>query len=129
MMKLLRIDHVAINVKNLPTTFDWYHKVFGFGIIHKWEHPSESTWMFGNEVIKIGAFERPDASSISGIDRNIIAIQHFAFLVDKAEFDVAVREIDKLGLPHELEDTGIAYSIFLTDPDGHQVEITTYYNL
>lgn len=84
--------------------------------------------MIGNEIIKIGVFERPDASNITGIDRNIIAIQHFAFLTDKAGFDAAVAEIDALGLPHDpVEDTGIALSIFLTDPDGHQVEITTYY--
>jgi catechol 2,3-dioxygenase-like lactoylglutathione lyase family enzyme len=123
-MQLLRIDHAAINVKNLQTTFDWYNKVFGFEIIHKWTH----TWMIGNEVIKIGVFERPDASTITGIDSNIIAIQHFAFLTDKECFDAAVAEIDKLGLPHDpVEDTGIAFSIFLTDPDGHQVEITTYH--
>lgn len=123
-MQLLRIDHAAINVKNLQATYDWYNRVFGFQIIHKWTH----TWMIGNEIIKIGVFERPDASNITGIDRNIIAIQHFAILTDKAGFDAAVAEIDALGLPHDpVEDTGIALSIFLTDPDGHQVEITTYY--
>jgi len=124
-MQLLRIDHTAINVKNLQNTFDWYNKIFGFGIIHKWTH----TWMIGNDVIKIGVFERPDASVISDIDKNVIAIQHFAFLTDKVGFENAVIEIDKMGIPHEpVEDTGIALSIFLIDPDGHQVEITTYHN-
>lgn len=123
-MKLLRIDHTAINVKNLQTTFDWYHKIFGFEIIHQWTH----TWMIGNDVIKIGVFERPDASVISNLDRNLIVIQHYAFLTDKQGFDEAIIEIDKLGIPHDpVEDTGIAYSVFLSDPDGHQVEITTYY--
>jgi catechol 2,3-dioxygenase-like lactoylglutathione lyase family enzyme len=124
-MHLLKIDHIAINIKNLQKTFDWYHKLFGFGIIHKWTH----TWMIGNESIKIGVFERPEASVISDIDKNIIAIQHFAFLTDKVGFENAVAEIDKMGIPHEpVEDTGIALSIFLTDPDGHQVEITTYHS-
>lgn len=124
-MNLLGIDHVAINAKNLQTTFDWYSKLFGFDIIHKWEH----TWMIGNQTIKIGVFERPDASTISDIDANIIAIQHFAFLTDKEGFQRAIREIDAIGVPHsEIEDSGIAHSIFLADPDGHQIEITTYYN-
>lgn len=123
-MKMLRIDHVAINVKNLQTTFDWYNKIFGFEIIHQWTH----TWMIGNDIIKIGVFERPDASVISNLDRNLIVIQHFAFLTDKQAFDEAVIEIDRLEIPHDpVEDTGIAYSVFLTDPDGHQVEITTYH--
>ena len=82
----------------------------------------------GNQVIKIGAFKRPDASSITEIDSNIIAIQHFAFLVDRDDFGAAVAEIDEIGLSHEpVEDTGIAFSILLTDPDGHQAELTTYY--
>lgn len=86
--------------------------------------------MIGKEVIKIGVFERPEASVISDIDKNIIAIQLFAFLTDKVGFENAVAEIDKMGIPHEpVEDTGIALSIFLTDPDGHQVEITTYHDL
>lgn len=123
-MQLLRIDHAAINVKNLQITFDWYYKVFSFGIIHKWTH----TWMIGNDVIKIGVFERPEGSFISDIEKNIIAIQHFAFLTDKVGFDNAIAELHKLGIPHEpVEDTGIAFSVFVTDPDGHQVEITTYY--
>ena len=123
-MNLQRLDHVAINVKNLQITFDWYNRIFGFAIIHKWTH----TWMIGNEVIKIGVFERPEASLLTGIDRNIIAIQHFAFLTDRFGFDNAVAEIDKLGIPHEpIEDTGIALSVFIADPDSHQVEITTYY--
>ena len=25
------------------------------------------------------------------------------------------------------EDTGVAHSIFIYDPDGYQIEITTYY--
>ena len=84
--------------------------------------------MIGNEIIEIGVFERPEASNITRIDRNVIAIQRFAFLTEKDGFDAAVAEIDKLGLPHDpVEDTGIAFSIFLTDPDGHQVEITTCY--
>jgi catechol 2,3-dioxygenase-like lactoylglutathione lyase family enzyme len=123
-MEILRIDHVAINVKNLQNTFDWYNKVFKFEIVHRWTH----TWMIGNDMMRIGVFERPEASTVSAIDQNIIAIQHFAFLTDKVGFDAAVKEIDALGLPHEpVEDTGIAFSIFISDPDGHQVEITTYY--
>ena len=123
-MKLLRIDHTAINVKSLQNTFDWYNKVFGFEIIHKWTH----TWMIGDQQIKIGVFERPEASVISDIGENIIAIQHFAFLTDKDGFEKAVEDLDRLGIPHEpVEDSGIAFSVFVIDPDGHLVEITYYY--
>ena len=54
-MKLLRIAHAAINVKNLQTTFDWYNKVFGFEIIHKWTH----TGMIGRFLCFIQVRRRP----------------------------------------------------------------------
>lgn len=41
--KLERIDHAAINVKNLETSAAFYKKVFDFDLVHKWN----TTWMVG----------------------------------------------------------------------------------
>ena len=42
-------------------------------------------------------------------------------------FGQAQAELKELGISFDPpEDTGIAFSIFVLDPDGHQIELTTY---
>jgi len=76
---------------------------------------------------RIGLFSRPGAASISDLD-NTIAIQHFAFLTDAKGFENCMSELNAKSVPFEgPEDTGIAKSLLLTDPDGHSLEITYYH--
>jgi catechol 2,3-dioxygenase-like lactoylglutathione lyase family enzyme len=122
-MDLVGLDHFAINVSDLQRSADWYQKALGFTIRHKWN----TTWMIGQDNVKIGLFLRPNAKPLPDIDSQLI-IQHVAFLVDGDKFATAQDELTKAGVKLDgPEDTGIAYSIFFNDPDGHLLEITTYH--
>jgi len=41
-------------------------------------------------------------------------------------FSLRSRELKKHGIKFEFQDHEIAHSIYFRDPDGHQLEITTY---
>jgi catechol-2,3-dioxygenase len=124
MMNLEAIDHIAISVRSLEASFTWYAQVLGFQLYHKWH----TTWMVERNGAKIGMFLRPAALPIEDLD-NRIALQHFAFRIALKEFELAKETLQQLGVAFEgPEDSGIAQSIFLRDPDGHQVEITAYYD-
>jgi catechol 2,3-dioxygenase-like lactoylglutathione lyase family enzyme len=121
-MNLERIDHVGLNVRDLVTSAEFYRRVLGFTVVHKWT----TTWMVGTDTMRLGLFQRPHSVPLCDID-NAIAITHVAFRTDAAGFSAAQVELRKLGLAFDPpEDTGIAHSIFILDPDGHQIEITTY---
>lgn len=121
-MNLERIDHVGLNVWDLVAPAEFYRKVFGFDIVHKWT----TTWMIGADSIRLGLFQRPSSVPVCNID-NAIAITHVAFRTDATGFAAAQVELEKLGVAFDPpEDTGIAHSLFVLDPDGHQIEITTY---
>lgn len=121
-MNLSLIDHVGINVHSLPVSFAFYQRVFGFEIFHKWH----TTWMIRKGELKIGLFERPQSVPICNID-NTVAITHLAFRTDTAGFAAAQSELKAMGIAFDPpEDTGIAFSVFVLDPDGNQIEITTY---
>jgi catechol 2,3-dioxygenase-like lactoylglutathione lyase family enzyme len=122
--ELIGLDHFAINVRDLQTSADWYNRILGFQILHKWA----TTWMVGRDNIKVGLFLRPDAKPLTDIDSQLI-IQHVAFLVDGDKFSAALNEIKNKGVTivEGPEDTGIAYSFFFKDPDGNLLEITTYH--
>jgi catechol 2,3-dioxygenase-like lactoylglutathione lyase family enzyme len=54
------------------------------------------------------------------------ALRHVAFRVDRASFEEARAELQRAGLDVHFEDHGIARSIYVRDPDGHVIELTTY---
>ena len=52
---------------------------------------------------------------------------HLAFRADRENFRaLAQQELKKRGIKFEFEDHEITHSIYFRDPDGHQLEITTY---
>jgi len=60
--------------------------------------------------------------------RPAAAFQHLAFHLPADGFIEAQIELANLGIEIDgPEDTGVAYSLFLNDPDGHLLELTTYY--
>jgi catechol 2,3-dioxygenase-like lactoylglutathione lyase family enzyme len=51
---------------------------------------------------------------------------HLAFRANRENFLTAQGELKKRGIKFEFQDHEIAHSIYFRDPDGHQLEITTY---
>jgi catechol 2,3-dioxygenase-like lactoylglutathione lyase family enzyme len=43
-----------------------------------------------------------------------------------ARLEAATSELRDRGIAFEVRDYGIAWSVYMPDPDGHLVEITTY---
>jgi len=67
----------------------------------------------------------PDAQSTT-LTRRDIRMLHLAFRANRENFLAAQRELEKRGIKFEFQDHEIAHSIYFSDPDGHQLEITTY---
>lgn len=72
-----RMDHVGINVTDLQRSANWYERVLGFTIFHKWQ----TTWMLSRQGMHLGLLMRPTAQKIGDID-NTLAITHFAHATD-----------------------------------------------
>jgi catechol 2,3-dioxygenase-like lactoylglutathione lyase family enzyme len=122
-LELVGIDHFAINVRDVRKSAGWYKDVFGFTVLHKWDN----AWMVGRGNIKIGLFIQPDAKPLPNIDGELV-IRKIAFLVDGDKFLETINELKRKGIKIvKTEDTGIAYSIFITDPDGYSLEFTTFH--
>ena len=51
---------------------------------------------------------------------------HLAFRADRKSFLAAQEELKHHGITFEFQDHEISHSIYFRDPDGHELEITTY---
>jgi catechol 2,3-dioxygenase-like lactoylglutathione lyase family enzyme len=124
-MRLQHIDHVAITVKDLEPSRAWYRDVLGLERRFEDEWGDVPTVMCaGDTCVAMFPAATRDPKRTPGTDT--IAMRHVAFRVDAANFTAAQAEFRERGIPFEFSDHGIAHSVYISDPDGHRIEITTY---
>jgi catechol-2,3-dioxygenase len=55
-----------------------------------------------------------------------VGLRHVAFLLDRDGLARARAHLDEQAVAYRFEDHGNAHSLYLHDPDGHAIELTTY---
>ena len=116
------LDHIAIAVADVDRSQRFYADVLGFERAHpEWEVP---VVMAANGT-GVAIFDK-DLHPGDGEGQPEVRILHIAFGVDREGFERAREELAAQGLEPRFSDHGIAHSIYFTDPDGHQLELTTY---
>jgi len=122
-MNLEGIDHVAMSVRDVEKAVQWYIDVLGFEI--KFDGMWNGVPVFiGKGTTALALFpvrERSGSSTPSDI-----RILHLAMRANRKNFLGAQEELKRLGIKFEFQDHEISHSIYFRDPDGHQLEITTY---
>jgi catechol 2,3-dioxygenase-like lactoylglutathione lyase family enzyme len=122
-MQLEGIDHVAMGVRDIERSAKWYIDVLGFERLHEGMWNGVPTFI-GKGNTGIALFPASDAPKSSS--HREIRMLHLAFRADRQNFLGAQRELQTRGIKFEFQDHEIAQSIYFRDPDGHQLEITTY---
>jgi catechol-2,3-dioxygenase len=125
MFKIEALDHVALTVRDVGRSAQWYADVLGFSRKH------EGMWngvpvFIENGVAAIALFPARDEAGSMSRDRAAVRTLHFAFRADRENFLRAQDELKKRTIPFDFQDHEISHSIYFRDPDGHQIEITTY---
>jgi len=124
-MQLEGIDHAALGVRDIERSVKWYVEVLGFERLHEGVWDGVPTFI-GRGNTGIALFPaNPDAKPTSSSHRKLRML-HLAFRADRENFLVAQRELKERGIKFEFQDHEISHSIYFRDPDGHQLEITTY---
>src|SRR5438270_2306498 len=133
-MDLEGIDHVAISVSDVGRSAQWYIDVLGF------ERRHEGMWkgipvFIGKGTTSLALFPvRSNATASSAkataagstSERVGVRMLHLAFRANRENFLAAQEELKRRGIQFEFQDHEISHSIYFRDPDGHNLEITTY---
>ena len=123
-----QIDHVAIDVADLKRSREWYAEVLGL------ERRFAHAWGEVPTMMCVPADARPGAGETcvalfpgdAGATPGAGGIQHFAFRVDGENFRRAQDALRERKIEFRFADHGASHSVYIHDPDGHQIEITTY---
>ena len=125
-MQLEGIDHVALSVRDVERSAQWYMDVLGF------EPRYEGLWngiptfiAKGTTAIALFPARNHDSKKTQAHAASMDML-HLAFRADRKNFLAAQRELKERGITFEFQDHEISHSIYFRDPDGHELEITTY---
>lgn len=122
MMHLEQIDHIALRCASIEATKEWYIKTLGF------EHVFKGQWSGVPIVLRLGAtsitlFPEKENEPVASAGR----AWHLALRAATYEdFRSAQAELQARAITFQFRDHEIAHSIYLNDPDGFLLEITTY---
>jgi catechol 2,3-dioxygenase len=124
-MQLDGIDHVALAVRDVERSAEWYVDVLGF------ERRYKGMWngipvFIGKGDTAIALFPIRERESKIAIRSNKSGMLHLAFRADARNFGAAQNELNRRGIKFEFEDHEISHSIYFRDPDDNKLEITTY---
>jgi catechol 2,3-dioxygenase-like lactoylglutathione lyase family enzyme len=122
-MDLEGIDHVALSVQDVERSAQWYIDVLGFKRLY------DGMWdgvpvFIGKGTTALALFSVRSKSASSGPAD--IRMLHLAMRANRKNFLAAQDELKQRGIKFEFQDHEISHSIYFCDPDGHQLEITTY---
>ncbi len=125
MIPVRHIDHVALAVSDLEASTAWYQDLLGLErrFQHAWGDEPPVMLCAGDTCLAlfptVGAPLPPPG-------KDTIAMRHVCFLVDRPAFDAARAELDARSIAWTFADHDVSHSLYLSDPDGHTIELTTY---
>jgi len=123
--KINFLDHVAIRVKDINASAEWYEKVLG---LKKYQLPEWGPFPVFMLAGKTGIALFPANQDHPTLDQNSrnVKIDHFAFNVSNEDFEKAKKHYETINLEYGFQDYHYFHSIYTKDPDGHVVELTTF---
>lgn len=122
------IDHVALTVSDPVRSMRWYQDTFGFTESHMEGlevGPPFILRVVGESYLNL--FPPNHGSVQPSPGHNTIAMRHVAFRLPLAAIDAVQERLQLRG--HEVKSFHYGprcRSLFLSDPDGHQIELIGY---
>jgi catechol 2,3-dioxygenase-like lactoylglutathione lyase family enzyme len=122
-MKTTLLDHVAIHVADVETSCAWYEKALRLEPMQRPAFNFPGAWyrLGENQSLHLIGERDPEAEPVFGHNRG----NHYALMTD--DMDEAESYLQSVGIeyaPRRTRPDG-AYQIYLTDPDGHVIEVCT----
>ena len=103
-----RIDHISVQVTDLPRSIDFYEKIFGLKILNE-DKPNEIVRMGVTRTI-VSLHRKPP----TGI------VDHYAIAIDGFDREAVTKTLAGHGLKAE---TNLDYGFYVRDPEGIPVQI------
>ncbi len=118
------LDHVAIRVRDIDLSRQWYEQVLGLTSYQKEEWGEIPIFLLAGTT-GIALFPADMTKKAPASNSKHVKIDHFAFRLSNSDFEKAKKHYEELNVKYDFQDHIFFQSIYTSDPDGHTVELTT----
>ena len=124
------LGEIAFRVNNLDAMQRFYEDVIGLPLMNRF--PNSAFFKiadgYGGHTQVLALFDRSETPGYRGTDASTSTIDHIAFEIPLADFANERRRLESLGLQVETAEHGWVHwrSLYVTDPEGNQVELVCY---
>ncbi|MBI4481378.1 MAG: VOC family protein [Acidobacteria bacterium] len=123
MIRLQRLDHVGLYVRDLERAKEFYCGVLGLKLVARFG----DLMLLNLADVNVALFHNPViAPADPDILQSPLGKAHHAFLVSSDDLRSAQRSLEKAGVPtHGPVDWGDHDGLYFLDPDGNLLELVT----
>lgn len=122
MFQTEHLDHIALTVHDLGRSADWYQNTLCLEVRG---HYRDTTGR-GRPVV-LGSGSGNVALFPAAEEHTPTPLQgHIAFKLNRANFDQAQTHLRQLGITFDYVEYKTCHSIYFSDPDGYQIELSTW---
>ncbi len=128
MPAILGVSHVALTVRDIEASAEWYRRVFGWieiGRLVNGEAISPRILLFDTSSGFALGLTQPDDASNDDFDYRRTGLDHLALgVADYEELDRWAAHLDEIGVVHSpVRELDLGKFISFEDPDGIQLEL------
>ncbi len=129
MLNYKNIHHIALTISDFDQSLAWYNEILGLDRIYPDAELRNPCFIANGPVILALFKARNDDPARKPEQNENLIVRHCAFCVDVPSFESTQEKLNEREIPFRFANhsgqTPPRHSIYFSDPDGHEIEITT----
>ena len=127
MIKIQGIDHVAINVRDIEKSLDFYTQVIGLKITDREPSKPGIEYFLDCGPSLIGIIQAKDFNSQHAFENEGLGANHFSFRVHANDFEPMIKRLEENNVTIEFaKKREKSWSLYFYDIDGNKLEFTSW---
>ena len=127
MVQILGIDHIAINVRDIDKSVDFYTKILGLKVTQREPSKSGVEYFLDCGTSLIGIIQAKDFHHTHPFAHEGLGANHFSFRVHASKFDAMIKWLEENNIKIEYaKKREKSWSLYFYDIDANKLEITAW---
>ena len=127
MIRIQGIDHVAINVRDIDKSVDFYTKAIGLKITEREPSKPGIEYFLDCGPSLIGIIQAKDLTTKHAFENEGLGANHFSFRVHSHDFEPMIKRLEEHNVTIEFaKKREKSWSLYFYDIDGNKLEVTAW---
>lgn len=127
MISILGVDHVALNVRDIDKSVEFYTKIIGLKITQREPSKPGIEYFLDCGSSLIGIIQAKDFTNTHAFENEGLGANHFSFRIHANDFDTMIEHLQKHHVRIEFaKKREKSWSLYFYDLDNNKLEMTSW---